>query len=107
MNDISILKEHKSPWGIEGYYVPTNECYLTKPKTFWSKCKNENVIEQYAKSKKDMPAPNHYKIDNDWTKNTKGKFLKGRRITQTDEILAQKKLKMPGPGQYKLPDHKI
>ena len=88
MNDLSILKERKSPWGIEGYYVPTNEYYLSKPKTFWSKCKNENIIEKEANSKKYMPAPNHYKLDNDWTKNTKGKFLKGKRITLVDEILS-------------------
>lgn len=88
MNDLSILKDIKSPWGIEGYYVPTNECYLTKPKTFWSKCKNQNCFEEEARSRKDLPAPNHYKLNNDWTKNPKGRFLKGRRITLADEILS-------------------
>jgi hypothetical protein len=28
-------------------------------------------------------------------------------VTLIDEILAQKKLKLPGPGQYKLPTYKI
>lgn len=81
MNDISLLQDKKSHWGIEGYYVPTNDHYFIKPKTFWSKCKNVNVIEQYSKSRKDIPGPNYYKLENDWTLNKKGKFLKCKRIT--------------------------
>lgn len=68
-----------------------------------AKGKKENIIEYEARKKKDQPAPNHYKLDVDWNKNTKGKFLKGKRITIVDEILMQKKLRLPGPGQYKLP----
>lgn len=44
MNDLSML-EKKHQWGVEGYYVPTNEWYLNKPKTFWAKGKKENIIE--------------------------------------------------------------
>ena len=54
-----------------------------------------------------MPAPNTYKLEYDWSKNVKGRFLKGKRITLIDEILGQKKNKPPGPGQYKLPDYRI
>jgi hypothetical protein len=54
-----------------------------------------------------MPAPNIYKLDSDWTKNTQGKFLKGKRVTLIEEILLQKKNKLPGPGTYEAPVHKI
>jgi hypothetical protein len=94
-------------WGVEGYYVPTNEWHFHRPKTFWAKQKKENIIEYEARRKKEMPAPNTYKLDYDWVKNPKGKFLKGNRVTLIDEILKQKKNKPPGPGSYKLPDHRI
>ena len=54
-----------------------------------------------------MPAPNTYKLDIDWNKNTKGKFLKGPKETIIDDILKLKKLKLPGPGSYKTPVEKI
>jgi hypothetical protein len=87
LNDFAIL-EKKFQWGIEGYYVPDNNWKFEKPKVFWSKQKKENIIEKEARMRKDLPAPNNYKLDNDWTKNTHGKFLKGKRITVVDEILS-------------------
>ena len=87
--------------------MPTNEWFFTKPKTFWAKGKKENIIEYEARKRKDLPAPNTYKLDNDWSKNPKGKFLKGKKETIIDDILKQKKLKLPGPGQYKVAQYKI
>jgi hypothetical protein len=75
-------KSRRENWGIEGYYVPNNEWFHHKPRTFISKSKKENIIEYIAKSKKDLPAPNSYKpFVTDWTKTSKGKFLKGKRVT--------------------------
>ena len=54
-----------------------------------------------------MPAPNTYKLEIDWNKNAKGRFLKGKKITIIDDILKLKKLRLPGPGTYKLPVEKI
>ena len=54
-----------------------------------------------------MPAPNYYKLDFDMAKNHRGRFLKGKRHTLIDDILKQKKQRLPGPGQYKLPAHRI
>lgn len=108
MNDIIMGNKAKSQWGVQGYYVPTNEWYFHKPKTFWAKSKKENDIEFQARRRKDLPAPNTYKLDVDWSKiSNKGKFLQGKRITLVDEILQQKKLRLPGPGTYKLPEHRI
>lgn len=76
--DIGIKQNQ---WGVDGYYVPTNEWYFHKPRTFWAKAKKENIIEWEAKRKKDMPAPNTYKLDMDMSKTDKGKFLKGPRVT--------------------------
>lgn len=69
-NDISLFtKKKKDQWGIEGYYVPNNDWFQNKPKTFWSKGKKENEIEYQAKKKKDLPAPNTYQMSYDWNKN--------------------------------------
>lgn len=54
-----------------------------------------------------MPGPDTYKLDLDWSKNPKGKFLKGNRVTQIDAILKMRKLNLPGPGKYKMNDYKI
>jgi len=103
-NDISMFwKAKRNQWGIDGYYVPTNEWAFKTPKTFWAKAKNENIIEKEARKKKELPAPNTYKLNYDWSKNTKGKFLKGKKCSLIDDILKSKKLKLPGPGTYKIP----
>jgi len=67
--DMSIVGEKKNVWGVDGYYVPTNNWHWHRPKTFWSKSKKENNIDREARIKKDLPAPNTYKLDEDWTKN--------------------------------------
>lgn len=87
--------------------MPTNAWHFHRPRTFWGKGKKENIIEWEAGKKKDLPGPNTYKLDCDWSKNPKGKFLKGNRITIIDDILKQKKNKPPGPGSYKLPGYRI
>ncbi len=86
---------------------------MKKPKTFTSKGKNETFIIQYAKSKKEIPAPTAYKLKIEWNGHYSdggghsGRWLKAPKVTLIDDILKQKKLKLPGPGQYKLPEHKI
>ena len=57
--------------------------------------------------KKDNPGPTTYKLNMDWTKTSNGKFLKGKKSTVIDEIMAQKKLKLPGPGSYEPKAHRI
>lgn len=81
--DFSLL-EKKFEWGVEGYYVPTNQWKLERPKTFWSKQRKENIIEKEAKMKKELPGPSTYKLSVDWTKNSRGKFLKGKKSTVID-----------------------
>lgn len=65
-----------------------------------------NLFEREAKRKQKSPAPWQYIQSADWTKeNSKDNlqvFLKGERITETDKILARKKLKEPGPSTYKI-----
>ena len=101
-------------WGVEGYYVPNNDYYWHKPKTFLSKSKKENFIETYAKKRKDLPAPTSYSSKSEWGGNKykdcmghSGQWLKAPKTTMFDEILKLKKLKLPGPGQYKVKEFKI
>ncbi len=93
----------KEDWGVQGYYCPTNNWLFHRAKSFMSKTKKENIIAIEARHKIDIPAPNMYSSIPDWSKNTKGKFPKSQRNTLIDQILAQKKLRLPGPGTYELP----
>jgi hypothetical protein len=77
--------------------------------------KKENFMETAALRKKDIPAPNKYDIKSaymwsgkypDCTGHT-GKWLKKDKTSYIDDILKTKKLKLPGPGLYKVKDFKI
>ena len=61
-----------------------------------------------------MPAPGSYPFKHEWGGNKykdclghSGQWLKAPKITMFDEILKLKKLKLPGPGQYKAKEFKI
>ena len=101
-------------WGIEGYHAPNNDWHFHRPHTFVSKSKKENFIEIYARKRKDLPAPGSYPFKHEWGGNKykdclghSGQWLKAPKITMFDEILKLKKLKLPGPGQYKAKEFKI
>jgi hypothetical protein len=101
-------------WGIEGYHAPNNDWHFHRPHTFVSKSKKENFIEIYARKRKDLPAPTSYPFKHEWGGNKykdclghSGQWLKAPKITMFDEILKLKKLKLPGPGQYKAKEFKI
>ena len=83
------IRQKKRQWGVEGYYVPDNNWMFHRIKTFVSKQKKENILEYIARKKKEIPAPNMYQTIQDWSKNTKGKFMKGLRVSEIDMILAQ------------------
>ena len=110
----TIRVSKKETWGVDGYYVPHTDMYWKKPKTFSSKMKKENFIEIEAKRKKEIPAPSAYNFDAKklWTglyrdcSGHSGKWLSSSKTTYIDNILKQKKLKLPGPGTYKIPDFK-
>lgn len=114
MSGIGQHRRGKS-WGIEGYLTPNNDWAWMKPRTFWSKSKKENFMETQAKKKKDLPAPTAYDIKSagmwsgqypDCTGHS-GRWLKKDKTSYIDDILKLKKLKLPGPGQYKVKDFKI
>jgi len=107
------LMTHQQPWGIDGYLAPTNDWALKKVKSFWSKIKKENFMETFARKKKEIPGPNKYEFKTEWTGQYSdggghsGKWIKAPKVTYIDEILSTKKLKRPGPGQYKYETFKI
>ena len=73
---------------------------------FNSKLPKKNIIYEEALKKKGIPAPNHYIKCSNWAEDARKrkdnfqKFMTGKRITQTEEILLTKKLKVPGPSTY-------
>ena len=77
---------------------------------FRSKLPKTNIMFEEALKKKSHPAPNQYIKCRDWAKESNKnkdnfqKFMYSKRITQTEEILAQKKLRIPGPQTYKVKD---
>jgi hypothetical protein len=89
--------------------------YWKRPKTFSSKMKKENFIEVYAKKKKEIPAPSAYNLESKsmWSglyrdcSGHSGRWLKCPKTTYIDDILKQKKLKLPGPCTYKIPEYKM
>ncbi len=111
----NLMLHHKRgrSWGIDGYLAPNNDWSLVKTKTFWAKSKKENFMETQARRRKDLPAPTAYKIKCEWSGTYSdggghtGRWLKAPKLTLIDDILKQKKLKLPGPGQYKVNDFKI
>jgi hypothetical protein len=101
-------------WGIDGYKVPNNDWSLLKVKSsFWHKVKKENFMDQQARKKKEIPAPNAYVIKSYWSGQYSdggghsGRWLKRDKITFIDEIIELKKFKMPGPGKYNVTKFKI
>jgi roadblock/LC7 domain-containing protein len=58
-------------------------------------------IDTVTKNKAFLPSPSHYKTTYDWSTlmaGTKGKFLKQKRITTTEEILNNKNNATPSPS---------
>lgn len=81
-------------WGVDGYYLPTNDWHFHKVKTFWPKSKKENFMEQQARKLKELPAPTAYKLKCEWDGHYpksgfghSGKWLKGPKVTLIDDIL--------------------
>lgn len=78
--------------------VPPKENVLT----FFSKKSKVNCFTEHAHHKRGVPAPNKYQRPLSWKavnkNNDRQKFLQEKRITETDKILATRKLRLPGPG---------
>jgi hypothetical protein len=65
-------------------------------------------VDKYVKDRAWVPPPDKYSKQEDWKENPelrkKGIFLKGPRITSTEEILKDKRLReWPAPNTYKPP----
>ena len=97
---------------MDGYYVQNNDWHWHKTKSFWSNMKKQNIMDVEARRKK-TPAPNAYDFKTEWSGHYpsggghSGKCPTAPKVTYIDEILATKKLKLPGPGQYKVANFKI
>lgn len=91
------------PFGIEGYRIPDTSLLAYRPRTTKiSKYNIPHFIDQYSKSKSFVPGPIYETVTN-WKEimKTKGKFGKSPRVTFTESVLHESKLKaIPGPGAY-------
>lgn len=94
---------NKSLWGIEGYKLPDTSLITLRPKTTKIiNFKQPHYIEQIAKAKEYVPGP-HYDVVPNWKEilSDKGKFTKSPRITYTESIIHETKLRgTPAPGVY-------
>ena len=74
-------------------------------RTFFSTMKKKNYIDYEVNAKKWVPPMNKYIKQHNWkhdnSRNNFQKFLQGDRVTEIDNILKKKKLKLPGPSTYK------
>lgn len=98
--------QNKSLWGIEGYKLPDTSLITLRPKT--TKIlpfKQPHFIEQITKAKEYIPGP-QYDVITNWKEilKEKNRFTKSPRITFTESIIQETKLRgTPAPGVY---DHK-
>lgn len=104
---VKLMMNRGENFGLEHYHMPTTDLLQFRPKT--TKMVNDKIlafIDKETKSKEWVPAPNKYPIGFDW-KNPKdllkkGHFSKVARVTFTEGILKDPKLKLwPGPPTYK------
>jgi len=90
------------------YRVPKTENYTEKIHTFFSKDKKQNCFTQHAHQKRGVPAPNKYQKPLNWKtlnqNDNRQQWSQSKRITETDKILATRKLRLPGPASYKVKD---
>jgi hypothetical protein len=96
-----------SPFGLESYTIPKTDLLFQRPHT--SKIVSNKIpcyLDRVVKDKEWVPAPNKYPLGFDWKNppelNKKGHFSKMARVTETERILKNPRLKeWPGPASYK------
>lgn len=99
----------QSPFGLDSYTIPKTDIILSRPRT--TKIVNDKIvpfIDMQAKMKNFVPPPNKYEMFFNWKDpaelKKKGHFSKQPRITFTESILKNPRLKeWPGPASYKVP----
>ena len=106
-NDIAT-NDRGGIWADKSYKCVPNRWHRLG--NFKNKEAKVNILTAQALKKKSLPAPNHYIKQSNWVaesaknKDNKQRFLKELRITETDKILARRKLKEPGPQTYQPKD---
>ena len=90
-------------FGIEGYRIPDTSLHFYRPRTTkMSKYNIPHFIDKITKEKEFVP-PAKYDTIIDWKNclGIRGKFTKSPRMTFTEKIMHDEKLKPePGPGAY-------
>ena len=92
-----------SVFGISGYKLPDTSLLMFRPRT--TKIAKYNIphfIDKHTKQMSFVPGP-IYETVTDWKEimKKKGKFSKSPRVTFTESILHDGKIKpQPGPGAY-------
>lgn len=94
---------------IQNYVVPRTDLITDRPHTVKIvPDKIKAFIDKQVKDKEWVPAPSRYSTFLDWTNppelKKKGHFSKQARVTFTEGILKDKRLReWPGPASYKTP----
>lgn len=99
-----VTQDRGGIWADKMYTCKSTQWH--KIQNFIAKEPKINILTKIAMQKKNIPAPNAYVKVLNWTqesaknRDNMQRFLKAKRITFTDVILAKRKLKEPGPQSY-------
>lgn len=90
---------------LKGYRIPVEHFPFKIACTGQDKAPLKCFVDIFAKNKLFVPACK-YEVSTDWKSvlPNRGKWLKSERVTSTmEEIKAEKKKAIPGPGMYEMP----
>ena len=103
VNEFVRTNLRKQAFGLEHYTPPKNERLLAKiPQGKISNLKLPSFVDVEVKKVGYVPGP-QYQTTYDWStmiKGNKGKFLKGKKVSSTEQILIREKDK-PSPVHYR------
>lgn len=90
---------------MNGYNIPHSDKYEPFYKIdnvgFSKKLVRDNFMDDYVKQMKFKKSPALYETGSDWTKNKNGKFFAGKKVTMSESIFVNAKLRpRPGPVSY-------
>jgi hypothetical protein len=101
---------HRPKFGVKGYSIQQTDKYdpfykiPNNIKATYKSKERFNFLDEYTKFTKWVPSAN-YNITTDWTQNfagKRGRFMKSKKVTMTEQMMIKGKKNKPGPASYKI-----